>query len=422
MSNNTRLAILVAALGYFVDVYDLILFTILRVPSLTDLGFSGGQLVSQGSYLLNMQMGGFLVGGVVWGVVGDKIGRIELLFGSILLYSIGNILNGFVGQFDAANAVMSPVGQYALLRLIAGFGLAGEIGGGITLVSELLSKEARGYGTTIVVATGVAGAVVAAMVYKYFTWRGAYIAGGLLGLCLLALRMSVAESGVFKALAERHHISRGNFFTLFTSSDRFMRYLNSILIGLPIWYSLGIVVTFSPEIAKALGIVEPIASANSVFWFYCGITAGSIANGLLSQWLRSRKLAVGLFLVGTVVMQGLIFHSGVTSASNFYSLIFGLGFATAYWAMLVTLAAEQFGTNLRATVATSVPNFVRGATVPMVMLSNFLKPSQGIVNSAEIVGLIAAALALFALGMLRETFGINLDYLEGEAETAKQKA
>src|SRR5258706_15847585 len=207
MSNNIRLAILVAALGYFVDVYDLILFMILRVPSLTDLGFSGDQLVSQGSYLLNMQMGGFLVGGVVWGVVGDKIGRIELLFGSILLYSIGNILNGFVGQFEAANAVMNPVSQYALLRLIAGFGLAGEIGGGITLVSELLSKESRGYGTTIVVATGVAGAVVAALVYKYFSWRGAYIAGGLLGLCLLALRMSVAESGVFKALAERAHVT-----------------------------------------------------------------------------------------------------------------------------------------------------------------------------------------------------------------------
>lgn len=271
-------------------------------------------------------------------------------------------------------------------------------------------------------ATGVAGAVAAAFVYQFLTWRGAYIVGGVLGLCLLALRMSVAKSGVYKALTEKQHISRGNFLMLFTNRDRFMRYLNSILVGLPIWYSLGLMVTFSPEIAKALGVVEPVVSVNSVAWFYSGITLGSLANGLLSQVLKSRKLAVGFFLIGTITAQGAIFHGGVSTALSFYTLIFALGFGTAYWAMVVTLAAEQFGTNLRATVATSVPNFVRGATVPMTMLFAYLKPTQGIVNSAEIVGLIAAALALFALGMLRETFGIDLDYVEGEAQAINQKA
>src|SRR5262249_2268583 len=254
--------------------------------------------LSFGGYLLNAQMGGFLIGGILWGVIGDKIGRIELLFGSILLYSIGNMLNGFVGQFGpGVDAAISPIDQYALLRFITGVGLAGEIGGGITLVSELLPKETRGYGTMVVVATGVAGAIVAAAVQHLFLWRWAYVIGGVLGLGLLVLRLSVAEAGIFRALAGKEHLAGGNFFILFTSWDRFSRYVNCILVGVPIWYSLGIVVTFSPELAPALGISEPIVAATAVFWFYCGITSGSVANGLVSQVLASRKWAIGLFLL-----------------------------------------------------------------------------------------------------------------------------
>ncbi len=417
VSNNVRLAILVSALGYFVDVYDLILFSILRTASLTDLGYSGDELVSVGGYLLNTQMGGFLVGGILWGVIGDKIGRIELLFGSILLYSIGNILNGFVGQFGpGVDAVISPIDQYALLRFLTGVGLAGEIGGGITLVAELLPKDTRGYGTTIVVATGVAGAVAAAMVYELFSWRWAYIAGGVMGLGLLFLRLSVAESGIFKALAQKEHVARGNFFMLFTSWDRFGRYANCILVGIPIWYSLGIVITFSPEIAPALGITEKVVAGTSVFWFYCGITLGSVANGLFSQWLKSRKTAIGVFLIGTLASLGVVFHVPLSSAMQFYALAFVIGFFTAYWAMLVTISAEQFGTNLRATVATSVPNFVRGATVLTVSLFGLLREDLGIVGAAEVVGILVAAFALYALASLRETFHVDLDYVEGDAK------
>jgi len=421
MSNNVRLAILVSALGYFVDVYDLILFSILRTSSLTDLGLSGDQLVTTGGYLLNMQMFGFLIGGVFWGIIGDKIGRIELLFGSILLYSVGNILNGFVGQFGpGVDSVISPIDQYAWLRLITGIGLAGEIGGGITLVSELLPKKSRGYGTTIVVATGVAGAVVAGGVYEFFSWRMAYIVGGVMGLGLLLLRLSVAESGIFKAMTEKEHVARGNFFMLFTSWDRFTRYIFCILVGLPIWYSLGIVVTFSPEIASALGIGEKVIAGSSVFWFYCGITSGSVANGLFSQWVQSRKLAIGVFLFMTLASLAAIFHVPLSTATEFYTLVFILGFFTAYWAMLVTISAEQFGTNLRATVATSVPNFVRGATVPAVILFTALKPDTGIVGAAEVVGILVAAFALLAFFSLRETFHVDLDYVETDAKPAQQ--
>ncbi|MBI1209838.1 MAG: MFS transporter [Alphaproteobacteria bacterium] len=422
MWNNARLAILVAALGYFVDVYDLILFTILRKASLTDLGVQGDALLSVGGYLLNTQMGGFLIGGILWGVIGDKLGRIELLFGSILLYSIGNILNGFVGQFGpAVDGVISPIDQYALLRFLTGVGLAGEIGGGITLVSELLPKETRGYGTMIVVATGVAGAIVAAAMQNLFLWRWAYIIGGILGLGLLILRLSVAESGIFKALAQKEHVARGNFFMLFTSWDRFSRYVSCIFVGVPIWYALGIVVTFSPELAPALGIRDPINAGTAVFWFYSGITVGSVANGLVSQALGSRKWAIGLFLFTTLASLAVIFHVPLDTAANFYIVVFVLGFGTAYWAMLVTIAAEHFGTNLRATVATSVPNFVRGATVLTVLLFGYLRKDAGIVGAAEIVGIIVAAFALFALFSLRETFHLDLDYVEHDGETVNQQ-
>lgn len=423
MSTNTRLAILVAALGYFVDVYDLILFTILRVPSLTELGVSGDDLVSVGTYLLNWQMGGFLIGGVVWGVIGDKVGRIELLFGSILLYSIGNILNGFVGEFGpAVDAVLSPVDQYAFLRFFTGIGLAGEIGGGITLVAELLPKNLRGVGTTIVVTTGVAGAVVAALVYEQFSWRGAYIVGGVMGLALLLLRLSVAESGIFKSAAANENIARGNFLMLFTSWDRFSRYMNCILVGLPIWFSLSIIVTFSPEMAPALGVTEKVVAGTSVFWFYSGITSGSIVNGLLSQLIGSRKLSIGIFLFALFGAFGYIFSVPLHTAAEFYTIVFVIGFCTAYWAMMVTVAAEQFGTNLRATVATSVPNFVRGFTVPITIVFGMIRGDLGIVGAAEVLAVVISALALFALVGLRETFSVDLDYLEVDAAPQEKRA
>ena len=291
-------------------------------------------------------------------------------------------------------------------------------------MSELLPQRTRGYGTTIVVATGVAGAVVAALVHEYFSWRGAYVVGGVMGLALLALRLSVAESGIFKAAAANENIQRGNFLMLFTSWDRFSRYANCILVGLPIWYSLSVLVTFSPEIAPKLGVTDPIVAGNSVFWFYCGITAGSVANGLFSQIVGSRKLSIGVFLVALLVAFAYFFHRPISTAQEFYSIVTVIGFCTAYWAMMVTVAAEQFGTNLRATVATSVPNFVRGFTVPITIAFTYLQREfgLGIVESAEIVAIMVGALALYALYGLRETFNVELDYLETDKPTSVQRS
>lgn len=396
-------AVIVGALGYFVDVYDLILFAILRIPSLKDMGFSGDLLVSHGILLLNLQMFGMLVGGIFFGILGDRVGRVALLFGSILLYSIANIANGFVHSIEG----------YAVWRFVAGFGLAGELGGGITLVTEVLPKHLRGYGTTIISTVGVFGAVVGGLVAQKVEWRTAYFIGGGLGLVLLVLRLSVAESGMFKKLKSNSDSSpRGNFLCLFTSGQRFMKYLRCILIGLPLWCIVGILVTFSPEISKALNIQGEVKVAQGIAFCYLGITFGGFASGYFSQLLGSRKKILLVFLLFTAAAMTAYFLTAGQSDGTFYLTILLMGFGVGYWTVFATIAAEQFGTNIRATVATTVPNFVRGATVPLTLAFNHLKPACGIVQSAALISFACVAIALWALRGLEETHDKDLDYLE----------
>ena len=396
-------AIIVGALGYFVDVYDLILFNIVRIASLKDFGLSGDQLLNQGIFLLNVQMIGMLLGGIAFGILGDRFGRVILLFGSILLYSVANIANGFVHSIDA----------YAVWRFVAGFGLAGELGGGITLVSEVLSKEARGYGTMLVAAIGVFGAVVGGLVANWVQWRHAYFIGGGLGLFLLVLRLSVVESGMFKQLhAAPAGVARGNFLSLFQNWKRFGKYLRCILIGLPNWFAIGILVAFSPELAKALKIQGEITTAHAIAFGYTGITLGGFASGWFSQQLRSRKKIIFSFILFTFATMVAYFSCNGLSAATFYLVILFLGIGVGYWAVFVTVAAEQFGTNIRATVATTVPNFIRGSIVPISWVFKQLIPSVGVIASAAIVGTFCILIALWALRGLDETYGKDLDYLE----------
>jgi putative MFS transporter len=394
-------AVIVGALGYFVDIYDLILFSILRIPSLRALGYEGHQLVDYGILLLNCQMAGMLVGGVVWGILGDRIGRIQLLFGSILLYSVANIANGLVGSVES----------YAVWRFIAGVGLAGELGGSITLVSEVLSKELRGYGTAIVATVGTMGAVVGGLVADMVDWRTAYFIGGGLGLALLFLRMSVVESGMFRMLKESG-VKRGSFLSLFTDGARFRKYLRCILIGVPSWYVVGILVTFSPEFAKSLEISGEVKAAYAVIAVYLGLTAGDLASGFLSQWIGSRKKVVAgfIFLTAVAIAAYLLLHG--ESPLVFYAIVFFAGVGIGYWAVFVTIAAEQFGTNIRATVATSVPNFVRGSVIPITLGFDYAKTTLGLIPGAAVVGVVCLVIALVALAGLEETHGKDLDYHE----------
>lgn len=402
LTRNAALLVLVASLGYFVDIYDLLIFSIVRKNSLLDIGVSPADVLPKGVFIINVQMFGLLLGGVLWGIVGDKLGRIKVLFGSILLYSIANF----------ANAYVKDVNMYALIRFIAGIGLAGELGAGITLVTETLSKEKRGYGTTIVAVIGLFGAGLAVLVAKY-GWQNAYKVGGGLGILLLLLRLGTFESGMFKNI-EQSNVPKGNMLMLFNNWDRFKKYLYCILIGAPLWYVVGVLVTLSPEFGKALHTVEPkgLNAGEGILYTYMGISAGGVVAGILSQITKSRKLTMAIFLLLSVVSVFFYLNAQGITSGQFVWLCFFMGCCVGYWATFVTIAAEQFGTNIRSTVATTVPNFVRGSLIPINLAFTALVPHWGMIGSGYIMMAILTIIALFALSQLKETFHKDLDYVE----------
>ena len=398
-----RLPVIVAALGYMVDMYDLFLFSIVRVPSLKSLNVSGENVMKDGIMLLNLQMAGLLIGGIVWGILGDKRGRLSVLFGSILIYSLANIANGFV----------TSIGAYAVLRFIAGFGLAGELGAGITLVTEVLPNKIRGYGATLVATMGVFGALLAYSVSYLFDWRASYFIGGGLGLLLLVLRMKVFESGIFMKLKEKN-VKRGDIRMLFNNKTRFLKYLTSIIIGMPIWFVTGILITFSPEFGQAIGLDTPIDAGKAVLFTFMGQVAGNIVSGSLSQYWQNRKKVILLFMLSSFVFVLIFFLVPIPNLTVLYLLCGCLGFCSGYWTLFITVAAELFGSNLRATVATTVPNFVRGTVIPLTALFVLLKSHYGTIHSVLTVGLISYALGVFALIFLEETFKKDINYVEEE--------
>jgi MFS family permease len=420
--NPHILIIVVAALGYFVDIYDLILFNVVKKESLEQIMAlnSAEERKNTGIFLFNMQMTGMLIGGILWGIWGDKKGRLSVLFGSILLYSAANIINAFV----------TDVSSYAIVRIIAGIGLAGELGAGITLVSETMSKENRGYGTMIIVTFGALGAVVAALVgaegeivgkwlskifdVPFANWQVAYIVGGILGLLLLLLRVGTIESNMFKNIQNKE-VSRGDIKILFNNKERFLKYLNCILIGVPIWYIIGLLVANSQEVfAIDLNIQGQVINGKALMYAYLGLSFGDLLSGLLSQFLRSRKKVVFIYLAFTaLLMFYFLFLMKGASTEHYYFISFLLGTASGYWAIFVTIASEQFGTNIRSTVTNTVPNFVRGSVPIITSLFGFF---TGILSnniySALIVGIIVIALAIWANFKSKETFAKDLNYIE----------
>jgi len=393
--------VLVAALGYFVDIYDLVLFSIVRIGSLKDLGFEGAALTEVGMRLLNYQMAGLLLGGVLWGSLGDKRGRLSVLFGSIALYSTANLLNAFV---DGA-------GSYAALRFLAGVGLAGELGAAVTLVVETLPIHLRGYSTAFIAAIGILGAVFAALIADFLNWRVAYAVGGVLGLGLLVTRVRLSDSPLFRAARERAN-DRGNFLMLFRSGERLKRYLCTIAIGVPCWFVLGILLAFGPEITGQLGIKGVLIVGTGVIFQYTGAAIGDFVSGVVSQRLKNRNWVVGICIGATAVLVSVFLLSRGQSPYFYYLLYFGLGFTTGYWAVFVTIAAEQFGTNFRATAASTAPNFVRGAVIPMGIAIHYLRGYLGLVSAIALVGAAVGLLALWALTQLEDTYARDLDFYE----------
>lgn len=405
-SRILSIPVVVAALGYFVDIYDLVLFSIVRKDSLKAIGLTGDALETHGLFLINIQMIGMLLGGLMWGILGDRKGRLSVLFGSILMYSIANI----------ANAYVTDINQYALLRFVAGVGLAGELGAGITLVSEILSKEHRGWGTTIIATVGVSGAILAGILGLNFNWTTCYLVGGILGLALLLMRIGVFESGLYQQ-AKDSNIRMGSLSMIFGNADRRSRYIYCILVGLPIWYVIGILITLSPELGKLLQIQGEIIPANSIMYCYAGVTLGDLASGVLSQLMKSRKRVLVLFVSATLLCVILYFFLKGVPVQTFYIFFSILGFAAGYWAVLVTTASEQFGTNIRATVTTSVPNFIRAALVPIsIMYTGMQQWGADKLTSAMITGIICCGIALWAASRLQETFQKDLDFHEEHSD------
>jgi MFS family permease len=348
------------------------------------------------------------LGGILWGVLGDKRGRLSVLFGSIITYSIANIACGFIKQVT----FMDPTTYYALMRFIAGIGLAGELGAGITLVSEILPKEKRAIGTSLVAGIGLFGAVVAYFTVQLFDWQMAFLVGGGLGFGLLLLRVGVVESGMFTDVTSQKHVNRGDFLSFFTNSERFFRYLRCIGIGLPTWFVIGILATFSNEFGKALGITQEVQPGLAIMWCYVGLAVGDLASGFISQALESRKKAVALLMLIALVFSLIYLYAGVQSATSLYALCLILGFGIGYWAMFVTIGAEQFGTNLRATAATTIPNMVRGTVILMTSLYGYLKPSLAPINAGAVVGLLCFIIGFYSTLTIAETHGKDLNYLE----------
>ncbi len=406
MKQNQNIAILsvpviVAALGYFVDIYDLLLFAFIRISSLTSLGYTQDQSVNIGLSVISYQMTGLLLGGILWGVIGDKRGRMSVLFGSIIMYSLANIANGFAHD----------VFQYKLCRFIAGIGLAGELGAGVTLVCELIDKEKRGYATSFIAGVGLTGAILAYFISKEFDWRICYFIGGGLGIFLLMLRVGVYESGMF-SMEKKEKIPHGNFFMFFTNYDRFKRYMLGIMIGLPIWYIMGILVQISDKFGKQFGIKEKIMPGKVMVYMYIAISIADFLSGILSQALKSRKKALYIYYVIMIAGVVLYFTQYNGSVTGMYVICCIMGIGTGFWALFVTIAAEQFGTNLRATATTTTPNMVRGSLVIVAILFEYLETHFSFIASGAITGVIVLLLGCFALYKAEETYGKDLNFLE----------
>ncbi len=396
-----QLAVIVSALGFFVDTYDLLLFAIIRKPSLAALGLSPNEVFTKGELLISIQMIGIVLGGIVFGVLGDKAGRLRVLFGSIILYSAANILNGFVTSLP----------QYIILRFIAGVGLAGELGAGVTLVSELLPKEKRSMAAGLIAGFGLFGVVTAVIAHKYFDWRVCYFIGGGLGILLLLMRIQVQESGLFNTVKQAS-VQRGNFLMFFTSRERFLRYLKCILIGVPVWYVIGILVTFADQFAVAMHI-QNVDPGTAILYLYLAIAMGDFSVGWLCEKLKSRKKTLFIFYGITMLFVTLYFLQQGGSAQKFYIICAGMGYGAGFNVVYITLGVEQFGTNLRASAAISIPNMVRGSLTLLLLLFKFAREFfSDVVTGGWVTGLLLFAIGIIAAVTIKESYGKELDFIE----------
>lgn len=398
-SKQEILTVLVVALGYYVDAYDLLVMSAVRKPSLLSLGVPESETLNIGLSLLNYQLVGLMIGGVMWGVIADKYGRKKALFGSILIYSFANIANGYINS----------VNMYYWLRIIAGFGLAGELGVGISLITENVAKERRTISTAIVSFFGMLGASTGGWFGSIFEWQNCFLIGGFAGLLLLLLRLKVEESVMFNEIKDKN-VSKGNIWMIIKNPKTLLTYFFCTLAGAASILFIGVFIQSTPELGKLFNL--NITAGIALIWYYLGASVSEIIAGLLSKLLKERKAPIYIFYAISLLAITNFCVNVPNSPYFFYLNCLFLGFGLGWWSQLITLSAELFGINVRATAATSIPTFARAWNIPF---SNIFKqniPNLGIVNSAFGIGVIVVSLAIISITMVKETFENDANFIE----------
>jgi MFS transporter, putative metabolite:H+ symporter len=396
------LGIIVSALGFFVDLYDIMALAAIGENSLRSIGIAEAAIKKELTYLQSMQMWGMLLGGFLWGIIGDKYGRLKVLFGSIILYSVFTLLNAFV----------TGINGYAACRFFAGLGLAGELGAGITLVSEQMRKEKRGLGPAIIAGFGVLGAIVAVIIGKNYDWKTVYIVGGTLGFGLLLLRLGVVESGLF-TIARKSNIARGSFMVILKNKEHLKKFACILLVGMPGWFVNGVMMQLSNFISKSMGMNPLPDKGKVIIYFFIALSLGDVMGGVVSQWLKSRKKSIYIFLLLHLLMLVLFFTVAKNSVQLYYFIFAGLGLSVGFVIQLFTLAAEQFGTNIRTLVTSSGLNLVRGWVIPLAALFTWMNEGLLIIEwkSAAVIAFVVVAVSFWALSQLEETFDKDLAFV-----------
>jgi MFS transporter, putative metabolite:H+ symporter len=395
------LMLAVAALGYFVDVYDLLIFGAERVESLQAVGVPKEDMKDVGILILNFQMAGLILGGFLFGILADKLGRLKVLFASILLYSVANIANAFV----------TTVPAFAGARFFAGIGLAGELGVALSWISESLERRQRTIATMIVSAIGLFGGIAAALVGSVCHWKTSYIIGGVMGLILLVLRISVKESKIF-IKNQFKDIKRGDLIELFGSRKQLYKYLLCVFAGAPAVVFINLYITLTPEFALAFGITEPVSVSTAIMVYLMVFAVSDILCGFLSKLMQKRKGPLLIYACMQIFATAYFLLAPPDTAMGYYYRCAFLGFSIGYWGILITNSVEQFGTNIRATVATSTPNLIRGLTIPASLIFTNLIPAYGLVRSGAIVGFSLIVISIISILLLKDKFENNLNFTE----------
>jgi MFS transporter, putative metabolite:H+ symporter len=381
--------------GYFIDIFDLVLFSTLRISSFEELKITDPTYWTV--VFFNLQMTGILVGGIFWGKMADIKGRSWSFMGTILVFSIANIINGLTSSLTV----------YGICRFIAGFGLAGEMGSGIALICEKVPDEKRSLYLGFVSSLGCIGAVLSGWLGDIVYWRYLFIGSGFAGILLTLLRKNLLEPDLFRKTATLN-IPRGQWKTLFQSPPDLIRFILLIFLGIPMWYIIGILWSFSTEMTSTIGL-NIFTSGQAILWGYVGVWMGDMLMPFVSQFLKSRIFTIQICLIMMLLGVIYLFQFQPHSLLSFQLTHIFLGFTIGYWAVYATLCGESFGTNIRALTSTSLPSLIRFSSIPMMIIYQYGRDENEL-NIALGMGLTVLCISMITTYFIKDTFQKDIDF------------